>query len=310
MAEPRAVVDVVGAHDHAREFLDHVAVFVRRLGRGESAEAATVAREAVGGGVQRLVPRDRKPLAVTLDQRRGDAIARVDEAGAEAALDAEGAQAREIPRHVVRHHREPAVPPDLERDAAADAAVRAGRLDFARDGSRGLLRPQCARGAGGDALAAGGAYGGRHEAVARDPHPHVVATADQRDGADQLDVIAGRGAATAEYAGLAIEHEEALGCVHRKAMMRRMAGGGERMLRGRFADLTEAAAAIAWAEHRPREIEHRATGLDGIGMRGLDHHAVARGQVTRGGQAALPLDMDEAGAARAEGRAVWILAKL
>ena len=68
--------------------------------------------------------------------------------------------------------------------------------------------------------------------------------------------------------------------------------------------------AVARAEHGAREIEHRTPGLDGVRMRGLDDHAVARRQVARGGQATLPLDVDEAGAACAERSAVGILAEL
>ena len=94
VAEPRAVVHVVGAHDHARELLDDVAVLVGGLGRGEGAEAAVVPRQAVGGRVERLVPRHLAPLAVAPDHGRGDAVARVDEARAEAPLDAQGPEAR------------------------------------------------------------------------------------------------------------------------------------------------------------------------------------------------------------------------
>ena len=110
--------------------------------------------------------------------RRGDAVARVDEAGAEAPLDAEGAEARTVPWRVVRHHGEPAVVPDLERDAAAHAAVRARGLNRARDRGRRFFRSERARRTRGDALAARGADGGRHQAVARHAHPHVVAAAD------------------------------------------------------------------------------------------------------------------------------------
>ena len=92
VAEPRAVVDVVGAHDHAGQLLDDVAVLVGRLRGGEGAEMAAVAREARRGGVEGLVPGRLLPPPVSLHHRGDDAVARVHEAGAEAALHAERAR--------------------------------------------------------------------------------------------------------------------------------------------------------------------------------------------------------------------------
>src|SRR5262249_14234181 len=141
-------------------------------------------------------------------------------------------------------------------------------------------------------------------------HAHVVAAPDERNGADQLHVVAGRRAAAAEDAGLAVENEEALGRVHRKVVMRGMARGGEGMARGRFADLTEAVAAVTWSEHGPGQVEHGLARLDGVGMPRVDDHAVTCREVAGGRQAALPLDVDEAGAACAQWRAPGILAEL
>src|SRR6185503_15713667 len=96
MAEPRAVVDVVGVHHDTAELLDDVAVLVGGLRARECAEAPAVAREPLRGRVEGLVPRDRVPPALALDHRPDDAVTRVDEAGGEAALDAEHPLARLI----------------------------------------------------------------------------------------------------------------------------------------------------------------------------------------------------------------------
>src|SRR6185369_9329971 len=109
VTEPGAVVHVVGAHDVARQLLDDVAVLVGRLGGGERAEAPDIAREAVGGGVQGLVPADFVPAVTTFDHGRDDTVARVDEAGAEAALHAEHPAARQVLRGVVGHAGQPPV---------------------------------------------------------------------------------------------------------------------------------------------------------------------------------------------------------
>ena len=73
--------------------------------------------------------------------------------------------------------------------------------------------------------------------------------------------------------------------------------------RRRRADLAEAVAA-----RRPgvsieqREVEHGPAHAHRVRVLGAHDHAVARGQVAGGGEAALPFDVDQAGAAGAERR--------
>ena len=160
VAEPRAVVDVVGAHHHSRELLDDVAVLVGGLGRGEGPEAPVIAGQAIGGGLEGLVPADLAPRAVTLDHGHGDAVAGVDEARAEAALHAQRAEARVVLGHVVGHHGQPAVFAHLEPYPAPDAAIGARGLDLARDGHGDFLGAKRSCGAGRHALAARRADGG------------------------------------------------------------------------------------------------------------------------------------------------------
>ncbi len=92
--------------------------------------------------------------------------------------------------------------------------------------------------------------------------------------------------------------------------MRLVTGGGQLMASRRLAHLSEPTTVGAWGEHGPRQVEDGLACLDRVGVKGPYRHAVARGQVTGGGEAALALHVDEAGSAGAERRAVRILAEL
>src|SRR5882724_1702212 len=335
MAEPRAVVDVVGAHDHAAELLHEVAVFVGGLGAGEGAEATAVRGETVGGGVECLVPGRLVPAAIALDHGLRDPVVRMDEAGGEAALHAEHAEARAIRGRVVGHQRQPptfltegetplGLPTFLtegetplglplahpQHDAAAHAAVGAGGRDGAGDLARRVLGPQRARRARGDALAARRAHRRGHGPVAEDADLGGVAPPEERDGADLLNVVAGDGAAPAEDAGVAVEDEERLARVLVVDVQRRPRGLEPAVARGGVAELAEAVAIVTWSEHRVREVEHHRPHAHDLGMLGVHDHAVPRGEVAGGRRAPLPLDVDETRAARAERRAIGILAEL
>ena len=225
-------------------------------------------------------------------------------------LHAEHALARAVRRHVVGHHREPPVVPHRVDDAAAHAAVGAGGLDAPLDPGRRLLGTKGAGGAGGDALAAGRADRRRHEAVAEDADALGVAPAHEADRADPLDVVARRRAAPAEDAGLAVEDEERLRVVDRVPVKRRPARRREPVARRRLAQLAEAVAAVACGEHRARQIEDAPPEAHDSGRVRAHRHPVARRQVAGGGEAALALDLHQAGAAGAERRPVGILAEL
>ena len=336
VAEPRAVIHVVRLHDDATELLDHVAILVGGLGAREGAEPAAMLRQPLGGGVQRLVPAHPNPAALPPDHRVGDPVAGVDEARPEPSLDAEGAEARRVRRDVVRHEREPVVgleqgarPParlprdDIDHEAAADAAVGAGRLHAAGDRRRRLLRRERPRRARRHALAARGADRRGQQVVAEDADLRRVTAPEERDGADLLNLVARDRAASAEDARLPVEHEERLRRVQVEAVQGREARLAEPVARGRLADLSEAVTRVLTRaelpparllrlprEHRECEVKDAAAHAHGVGVLGRDDHALARRQVARGGEPALALDADEARPAGAERRAIRVLAEL
>src|SRR5690348_13552884 len=61
MAEPGAVIDIVGAEARAHQLLEEIGLFVRALGRAEAGERLAAmlianARQALSRAVERLVP--------------------------------------------------------------------------------------------------------------------------------------------------------------------------------------------------------------------------------------------------------------
>src|SRR2546426_12579750 len=141
-----------------------------------------------------------------------------------------------------------------------------------------------------------------------DADPRRVGAAEKRDRADLLDLVARDRATPAEDARLAVEHEARFARVHVEAVQGREARLAEPVARGRVAERAELP--LCRREHREREVEDATANAHGVGMRGRDDHALAGRQVTRGGEAALALDVDEARPAGAERRAVRILAEL
>src|SRR5213594_3597999 len=134
MAEPRAMIHIVGLHHDAAELLDDVTVLVGGFGAGEGAEASVALREPLGRSVQRLVPADLDPVPVTADHRAGDPIARVDEARAEAPLDA----ARGLGRRLFRPQRARRA---RRHALAARGADRRGHRAVAEDADLGRVAP-------------------------------------------------------------------------------------------------------------------------------------------------------------------------
>ena len=234
----------------------------------------------------------------------------MDEAGPEAALHAEGAETRLVVGNVVGHASEPRVLAHGHADAAAHAAVRTRRLHRPHDGGRRLLGAERARGTGGHALAAGRADRLGHRAVAHHSDLHGVATAEHGDGTDLLDVVAGGGAAPAEDAGFAIEHEERFRAVDVESMERRPRRSGQAVpLRGRT-ELTESVPAVARRQHRVGELEHARAHAHDVGVRRAHHHALAHGEMAGRRGAAHALYVDETGATGAERRPIGVLAEL
>ena len=72
----------------------------------------------------------------------------------------------------------------------------------------------------------------------------------------------------------------------------------------------EAVAIGSGRQHRHREVDDDRAHAHRVGVLRRDHHAIPRGQVARRRQSALALDVDQAGTAGAERRAVGILAEL
>src|SRR4029453_3519861 len=110
VAEPRAVIDVVGAETGAHQFLEEISLLVRGLGRAEAGErlgAVAIANrfEPRGGPAERLLPGGGTKMrpriggidrivgvlghAILADQRLREAMRMAHVVEAEAALDAE-----------------------------------------------------------------------------------------------------------------------------------------------------------------------------------------------------------------------------
>ena len=147
VAQPRAVVDIVGAEALTHELLEEIGLLVGALGRAEArhtlaALTVTDALESACGALQRLVPRRLTEIlghlvaldlqigvlghAVTPDQRLGQAIGVMNVIKAEAALDA---QAVLVGGPVAAVDRDDAVTLDVHFGLAADAAIGAEGVD-------------------------------------------------------------------------------------------------------------------------------------------------------------------------------------
>jgi len=158
MAQPRAVVYIVGAKTGAYQFLEQIRLLVRALGRAEAGErfhALLVADldEALGGDVERFIPgrfaemRERIggiDLVVGIllrirqpHQRLGQPMRMMDVVEAEAALDAEPVV---IGGSVAALGIDDLLVLDLIGDLTADAAERAQRVHLpVRIGDAGLV---------------------------------------------------------------------------------------------------------------------------------------------------------------------------
>src|SRR4051795_6874465 len=219
VAQARAMVDVVRPEARAEELLEEVGLLVGALRRPEAGDrrgpVLVVDRlEAARGEVERLLPRGlaevgedlvvvdeaaRLLLLVGLtadvvrqralgvarlaaDQRRRQALRRGGVVPAVAALHAQSALVAGLLAALGERDRL-ALVVDVERQRAADAAVRAHRVDLAQLGPRAdrdvadrLVRDRAGR-AGGDALAARHARRLAHRVVEVERDPRRVALA-------------------------------------------------------------------------------------------------------------------------------------
>ena len=239
-------------------------------------------------------------------QRLGQAMRVVDVVEAEAALDAEPVV---IGRAVAAFGIDHLLVLDLVGHLAADAAERAERVDLPVGvGDAGLLvvehhgRHQRAGRAGLHAFAAGDAGGLAHRIVEVEHDLRAMAAIGHADDVVDLDLAAGAHAEAALDAGVEIDAH------------RRMAGVGRPALGGGKAALGDARGLGPVPELRIRIVRglarrlvgdqqlhhhllrgHRARGF------GLHLHADRRRALAGGGEHALALDLDHAGAAIAVG---------
>jgi len=132
VAEPRAVVHVVGPESGADQPLEEVILLVRAFGRGEPPDrvGAVPVRglpQLAGGQRDRLVPGDRAEGITVPQQRLRQTVGRGDKLVGGPPLDAEGPPAYGV--FPVGQRSGQAAPFDLEDDAAARSAVRTGGAD-------------------------------------------------------------------------------------------------------------------------------------------------------------------------------------
>ena len=208
VAEACAVVDVVGLHEQAGELLLDVAVLVGCLGRAEGGEGAPVLDELLRHQVKRLVPGRLAERAVFLDERRRQPVGGVDEGRAEAALDAEHPDARQV-LGIVEDFENVALRARLERDAASDAAVGAGRRRAIRYGKLRPLLLDGPGGADGEARTARGADRFTQRLVHEGADAGLPPRAEHVDGANELQAgAAALGAASAHDAVVHRDREE------------------------------------------------------------------------------------------------------
>src|SRR5262249_45101289 len=247
VAQPRAVIDVVGPQGRADELLEEVGLLVGALGRAEARQGARAVRlldrlEPAGDQVERLVPgrlaegrhhlvvahdavpavaadlAGERPLGVELgpaDQRPGEALAVLGVVPAVAALDA---QAALVAGAVAALGPEDVAVVDVVGQGAADAAVGADAVHGGRLGARPQrqgerLVGQRPGGAGGGALAAGDAGALAHRGVEVEGDLRGRGAAGPADDVVGLDLVAGPDAAVAEDARLVVHGD------HRRAVI-------------------------------------------------------------------------------------------
>ncbi len=330
MAQPGAVIDIVGAEAGAHQLLEQIGLFVGALcgaETGQRLDALFVADpdEALGGDVERLFPGGfaemgerigRIDLVVGIllrirqpHQRFGQPMRMMDVVEAEAALDAEPVV---IGRAVAALGVDHLLVLDLIGDLAADAAERAQRIHLPVGiGDAGLVlvehhrRHQRAGRAGLHAFAAGHAGRFPHRIVEVEHDLGLVTAIGHADHVVDLDLAAGAHAQPALDAGIEIDAH------------RRMAGVGLPAFRGREPALGHLDLFGPVPEFRIGIVRGLARRL--VGDQKLHHHLLRRdraragrfhlhadaGRALAGGrQHALAFDLDHAGAAIAVGPVV------
>ena len=326
VAEPRAMVDVVGPEAGAHQLLEQISLFVRALGGAEAGQrlrpvAVADFLQAAGGAVERLLPRRIAEMrigirgvdelvrhlrhAVLADQRLQEALLVVHVVEAEAALDAKPVRVR---RTVLAGDSDDLVVLDLVGELAADAAVRADAVDRAVrlafvdivlvDHGR---RHQRAGRAGLHAFAAGDAGRVAHRIVEIEHDLLEMAAAGHADHVVDLDLAAGADAEIALDAGVEIDRHRdmatvGLGNLDRLALGE--AAGLDLLALGDFPELGVGVMRVGLIRLVGDEEfgDHAARRLGAVGLR-LDLHARRRRADAARGEHALALDLDHADAA-------------
>src|SRR3954454_8595195 len=250
VAQARAVVDVVRAEARADELLEEVGLLVGALRRAEAGDRGGTVRvvdrlQAARGDVERLLPRGlaevgedlvvvdeaaRLLLLVGLtadvvrqralgvarlaaDQRRRQALRRGGVVPAVAALHAQPGLVAGLLAALGEGDRL-ALVVDVERQRAADAAVRAHRVDLAQLGARPdwhvadrLVRERAGR-ARGDAFATRHARRLAHGVVEVERDARRVALARAADDVVALDVVARADAPVAQDACVVVDRDD------------------------------------------------------------------------------------------------------
>lgn len=163
VAEPRAVIHVVGAQLPAHELLEQVVLFVGGFGRRETRQRIAAIALAQGGEafcnqLNGILPAGGHQLAILADEWGGEALLALDKVKAEASLDAE--QPLIDRRVAIPLHIADAVARliDVEGNAAAHSAVGADGIDRREQlGAPLRLVAGIHQGAGGADLYAGAA---------------------------------------------------------------------------------------------------------------------------------------------------------
>src|SRR5690606_11894118 len=234
----------------------------------------------------------------------------VDVVETETALDAEAVLVRR-PRRAVNPG-DP-VAADLVGDLAADAAIGADRTHLAVEIARiAVLVLVHDRGfhqrpgrAGLDAFAAGDAGGMPHRVVEMEEDLLVETAAGHADHVVDLDLAAGADAEVAVDAGIEIDAHRHVARVEEGHLLGRAGGeaaGGDPLEIGHRPEMARAVAGLlARGLVGEEELHHHLPRLGGAFALRPDHHAVLRLADAGGGQNALALDLDHAGAAVAVG---------
>src|ERR1700722_19622892 len=323
MAKPRTMVDIVGSEAGLHELLEQIGFLVRSLGRAEASQrlgALLVADldEAPGGDVERFFPgsfaevserigRINLVVGVLLDtrqahQRLGQTVGVMDVVETKAAFDAKSVV---VSRAIAAFSVDDLLVLDFVGDLAADAAIRAKRIDLAvRIGDAGLVLVkhhrwhQRAGRASLDAFAAGHAGRFPHRIVKVEHDLGAMIAVGHADDVVDLHLAAGAHAEAALDAGVKIDTHRRMAGVALAALGGREAAFGDLDL---FRLVPELRIRVVGSLTRrlvsDQQLHHHFLRGDSPVACRFHLHADGRRPFARGRQHALALNLHHAGAA-------------